>query len=234
MRLTIRCCDSVPTSAKASAKSTPAPDLRQKWPLRPTSPSLSTNTDEGSQICESQRHLGDRAAQWPGETSALDARNPKRFLVKVRTPQGLIDRDGQGQLTVSHRPRGGRRGTRAPVWKVVREPNVRVERLDRSEATCVRGLRTAPSPQQRAAVHHGSGRPWYVSDNRRLADACHWWGLRGVDQIPPAPEHTRAAGDTHNAALCNLANKLIAKLLLLPTEQHALCRIQRLVDAQRL
>jgi hypothetical protein len=50
-----------------------------------------------------------------------------------------------------------------------------------------------------------------VSDNRRLADACHWWAFAALTKSP-APEHTRAAGDTYNAALRNLANKLIAKL----------------------
>jgi len=40
-------------------------------------------------------------------------------------------------------------------------------------------------------------------------------GLRHADQITRRPSHydqRRAAGDTHNAALRNLANKLLAKL----------------------
>jgi hypothetical protein len=63
----------------------------------------------------------------------------------------------------------------------------------------------------KALESSGSGRPWCVSDNRRLADACHWWAFAALTKSP-APEHTRAAGDTYNAALRNLANKLIAKL----------------------
>ena len=64
-----------------------------------------------------------------------------------------------------------------------------------------------------------SGRSHYVKArkvrNKRLADACHWWAFAAITKSPGARahyDHRRAAGDTHNAALRNLANKLLAKL----------------------
>jgi hypothetical protein len=51
--------------------------------------------------------------------------------------------------------------------------------------------------------------------NRRLGDACHWWAFAALTKSPGARAHydrRRAAGDTHNAALRNLANKLLGKL----------------------
>lgn len=51
--------------------------------------------------------------------------------------------------------------------------------------------------------------------NRRLADACHWWAFAAITKSPGARLHydrRRAAGDGHNAALRNLANKLLGRL----------------------
>jgi len=51
--------------------------------------------------------------------------------------------------------------------------------------------------------------------NRRLADACHWWAFASITKSAGAREHydrRRAAGDSHNAALRNLANKLLGRL----------------------
>jgi transposase len=47
--------------------------------------------------------------------------------------------------------------------------------------------------------------------NRRLGDACHWWAFAALTKSDGARAHydqRRALGDTHNAALRNLANKL--------------------------
>lgn len=51
--------------------------------------------------------------------------------------------------------------------------------------------------------------------NRRLADACHWWAFAAITKSAGARAHydrRRHAGDTHNAALRNLANKLLGRL----------------------
>lgn len=51
--------------------------------------------------------------------------------------------------------------------------------------------------------------------NRRLADACHWWAFAAITNSAGAREHydrRRATGDSHNAALRNLANKLLGRL----------------------
>lgn len=82
-----------------------------------------------------------------------------------------------------------------------------------SDASGLRGFAgTAP-------ITRASGRSRVVSArricNRRLGDACHWWAFAAITKSPGARAHydrRRAAGDTHNAALRNLANKLLAKL----------------------
>ncbi len=51
--------------------------------------------------------------------------------------------------------------------------------------------------------------------NRRLGDACHWWAFSMLTKSPGARalyDHRRAVGDHHNAALRNLANKLVGRL----------------------
>jgi len=51
--------------------------------------------------------------------------------------------------------------------------------------------------------------------NRRLADACHWWAFAAISSSPGARAHydrRRDIGDKHNAALRNLANKLLGRL----------------------
>lgn len=70
-----------------------------------------------------------------------------------------------------------------------------------------------------APVTRASGRSRYVKArkvrNKRLADACHWWAFSALTRSPGARAHydaRRAAGDHHNAALRNLANKLLGKL----------------------
>lgn len=50
--------------------------------------------------------------------------------------------------------------------------------------------------------------------NRRLGDACHWWAFAAITKSVGARahyHHRRAAGDSHNAALRNLANKLLGR-----------------------
>jgi transposase len=70
-----------------------------------------------------------------------------------------------------------------------------------------------------APVTRASGRSRYVKSrkvrNKRLADACHWWAYATLTRSPDARAHydrRRAAGDHHNAALRNLANKLLGRL----------------------
>ena len=70
-----------------------------------------------------------------------------------------------------------------------------------------------------APITRASGKARVVSArhirNDRLADACHWWAFAAITKSPGARIHydrRRAAGDSHNAALRNLANKLLAKL----------------------
>jgi len=70
-----------------------------------------------------------------------------------------------------------------------------------------------------APVTIASGRSRYVKArkvrNKRLADACHWWAFTILTKSDGARAHydrRRAAGDHHNAALRNLANKLIGRL----------------------
>jgi transposase len=70
-----------------------------------------------------------------------------------------------------------------------------------------------------APITRASGRSHWVSArricNRRLSDACHWWAFAALTESAGARAHydqRRTAGDTHNAALRHLANKLLAKL----------------------
>jgi transposase len=70
-----------------------------------------------------------------------------------------------------------------------------------------------------APITRASGRTKIVNArrvrNRRLADACHWWAFAALTKSPGARAHydrRRAAGDRHNAALRNLANKLLGRL----------------------
>ena len=70
-----------------------------------------------------------------------------------------------------------------------------------------------------APVTIASGRSHYVKArkvrNKRLGDACHWWAFAILTKSSGAREHydkRRAAGDRHNAALRNLANKLLGRL----------------------
>ncbi|WP_432049458.1 IS110 family transposase [Verrucosispora sp. NA02020] len=70
-----------------------------------------------------------------------------------------------------------------------------------------------------APVTRASGRSRYVKArkvrNKRLGDACHWWAFVTITKSAGARAHydrRRAAGDHHNAALRNLANKLVGRL----------------------
>jgi transposase len=70
-----------------------------------------------------------------------------------------------------------------------------------------------------APVTVASGRSHYVKArkvrNKRLADACHWWAFTTLTKSAGARalyDRRRTAGDHHNAALRNLANKLIGRL----------------------
>lgn len=51
--------------------------------------------------------------------------------------------------------------------------------------------------------------------NKRLGDACHWWAFAMLTKSPSARAHydrRRAAGDNHNAALRNLANRVCPQI----------------------
>ena len=70
-----------------------------------------------------------------------------------------------------------------------------------------------------APVTRASGRSRRVTArrvrNKRLGDACHWWAFSTLTKSAGARVHydrRRAAGDHHNAALRNLANKLLGRL----------------------
>jgi transposase len=70
-----------------------------------------------------------------------------------------------------------------------------------------------------APVTRASGRSRRVTArkvrNKRLGDACHWWAFAALTKSPGARAHydrRRAAGDHHNAALRNLANKLLGRM----------------------
>ena len=70
-----------------------------------------------------------------------------------------------------------------------------------------------------APVTRASGRSSYVKArkvrNKRLGDACHWWAFSTLTKSPGARahyDHRRALGDSHNAALRNLSNKLLGRL----------------------
>lgn len=70
-----------------------------------------------------------------------------------------------------------------------------------------------------APVTRASGRSRRVMArrvrNKRLADACHWWAFAALTKSAGARAHydrRRAVGDHHNAALRNLANKLLGRM----------------------
>lgn len=70
-----------------------------------------------------------------------------------------------------------------------------------------------------APVTRASGRSSYVKArkvrNKRLGDACHWWAFSTLTKSAGARahyDHRRSIGDTHNAALRNLSNKLLGRL----------------------
>ncbi|MFC9554051.1 transposase [Rhodococcus sp. NPDC056960] len=70
-----------------------------------------------------------------------------------------------------------------------------------------------------ASITRASGRSHNVKArkvrNKRLGDACHWWAFAAITKSPGARAHydkRRAAGDHHNAALRNLANRLLGRL----------------------
>jgi transposase len=70
-----------------------------------------------------------------------------------------------------------------------------------------------------APITKASGRSKVVKArqvrNKRLADAVHWWAFAAITKSPGARAHynrRKAAGDSHNAALRNLGNKLLGRL----------------------
>lgn len=87
---------------------------------------------------------------------------------------------------------------------------------DPARFTSVKGVRAFAGT---APVTRASGKSHYVKArkvrNKRLNDACHWWAFSALTWSPGARAHydrRRAAGDHHNAALRNLANKLIGRM----------------------
>jgi transposase len=87
---------------------------------------------------------------------------------------------------------------------------------DPARFNSVKGIRAFAGT---APVTRASGRSHYVKArkvrNKRLADACHWWAFSALTWSPGARVHydyRRAHGDHHNAALRNVANKLIGRL----------------------
>jgi len=78
------------------------------------------------------------------------------------------------------------------------------------------GLRAfaGTAPITRASGRSKSVRTRHVKNNR-LADACYWWAFAAITKSPGARTHydrRRVAGDRHNAALRNVANKLLGRL----------------------
>ena len=70
-----------------------------------------------------------------------------------------------------------------------------------------------------APITRASGRSKIVKTryvkNKRLADACPWWAFAAITKSPGARAHydrRKTAGDSNNAALRNLANKLLGRL----------------------
>lgn len=70
-----------------------------------------------------------------------------------------------------------------------------------------------------APVTIASGRSHYVKArkvrNKRLGDGCHWWAFSALTKSAGARAYydkRRAVGDRHNAALRNLANKLLGRM----------------------
>jgi len=87
---------------------------------------------------------------------------------------------------------------------------------DPTRFTSAAGLRAFAGT---APITRASGRSHYVKArkvrNKRLGDACHWWAFVALTKSVGARAHydkRRAAGDHHNAALRNLANKLLGRL----------------------
>jgi len=87
---------------------------------------------------------------------------------------------------------------------------------DASRFTSAAGLRAFAGT---APVTRSSGRSHRVNArrirNKRLADACHWWAFAMLTKSAGARAHydrRRAAGDHHNAALRNLANKVLGRM----------------------
>jgi transposase len=87
---------------------------------------------------------------------------------------------------------------------------------DPARFTTASGLRAfaGTAPITRASGRSKSVRVRHVK-NKRLADACHWWAFASITKSDGCRAHydaRRAAGDSHNAALRNLANKLLGRL----------------------
>lgn len=87
---------------------------------------------------------------------------------------------------------------------------------DRSRFEQAANLRAfaGTAPITRASGKSRSVRARHIR-NRRLADACHWWAFAAISRSPGARahyDHRRAQGDSNNAALRNLANKLLGRL----------------------
>lgn len=87
---------------------------------------------------------------------------------------------------------------------------------DPARFTSAAGLRAFAGT---APVTIASGRSHYVKArkvrNKRLGDACHWWAFSALTKSKGARAYydkRRAAGDRHNAALRNLANKLLGRI----------------------
>lgn len=87
---------------------------------------------------------------------------------------------------------------------------------DPTRFTTAAGLRAFAGT---APVTRASGRSRRVTARRvrdkRLADACHWWAFAALTKSAGARAHydrRRAAGEHHNAALRNLANKLLGRM----------------------
>ena len=96
---------------------------------------------------------------------------------------------------------------------------------DPNRFTTARGLKAFAGT---APVTRASGRSRLVQSrrvkNKRLSDACHWWAFAAITKSAGARAHydrRRTTGDTHNAALRNLANKLLGRLWWCLLHNHA-------------
>lgn len=137
---------------------------------------------------------------------------PTEVVVAIETDKNLIVAALQAAASTPSSCGAGHRGS-APslAARVLGEVGD-----DTTRFSTAGGLRAfaGTAPIARASGRSKSVRTRHVK-NKRLADACHWWAFAAITKSPGARAHhdrRRAAGDSHDAALRTLANKLLGRL----------------------